>query len=78
MTVSAMLCADGWQSPQHRSVICLTGPSGTSPAFLEAFAAIVTPRAAISTPRIDLGTTFLGVTVKSQVWNMTDEGLLRG
>ena len=66
-----MLCADGRLSPHHRSVICLNGPPGSRPAFLEAFAAVVTPRAALSTPRIDLGTTFLGVTVKSQVCNQS-------
>lgn len=39
----------------------------TQVSCLEAFAAVVTPRATLSTPRIDLGTTFLGVPVK-QVW----------
>lgn len=75
ITVMATLHANGQQA-QHRSVVRLQGPSGPARAtFLAAFAAVVVPRAVISTPRIDLGHTFLGVVVKSTV-SITNLSLL--
>jgi len=46
----------------HRSVVKLAWAAGQ--ACLEAFACVVTPKAVISQPKVDLGVTFLGVTVK--------------
>jgi hypothetical protein len=57
--------ADG----QYRSIINLKGPGGRDgiTGYIEAFAAVVMPRAVLSTPFMDLGATFIGVTVKASI-----------
>ena len=47
---------------QYHTVVKCTSPAGD--CCLEAFACVVTPKASISRPSIDLGNTFLGVMVK--------------
>ena len=51
----------------HKTIVKLTGPGDKLAACIEALACVATPRAVISTPKIDLGRTFVGVTVKFSV-----------
>ena len=67
--VMATLHADGGGAvPQYRSIVQLVCSGGSGPtSFLEALAVVVTPLATLSSPRVDLGATFVGVTVKTAV-----------
>jgi hypothetical protein len=51
----------------HKTTVMLRGPGDKLAACIEALACVATPRAVISTPKIDLGHTFVGVTVRSTV-----------
>ncbi|MEW5301041.1 MAG: hypothetical protein WDW36_003924 [Sanguina aurantia] len=60
------VCVHALSDGQHRSIIRLQSPGGACEA-VEAFACVVTPHCVISTPRVDLGTTYCGVVVKHSV-----------
>lgn len=51
----------------HKTIVKLYGPNDKLAACIEALACVATPRAVISTPKIELGNTFVGVTVRSSV-----------
>ncbi len=59
VTVSCHALSDG----QHHSIVKVIGPGGMQ--CLEAFAAVVTPLAVVSRPKLDLGATYLGVTTRA-------------
>ncbi|MEW5318142.1 MAG: hypothetical protein WDW38_009388 [Sanguina aurantia] len=60
------VCVHALSDGQHRSIIRLESPGGEFEA-VEAFACVVTPHCVISTPKVDLGTTYCGVVVKHSV-----------
>lgn len=66
-TLHAVSGGGGGVPPQYRSIVRLEGPPGSRTSFLEALAVVVTPHATLSSPRVDLGATFIGVTVKAVV-----------
>ncbi|KAG1668832.1 hypothetical protein FOA52_004926 [Chlamydomonas sp. UWO 241] len=62
--VRATLVARG--DGPHASAVVLRGPDG-SVCVIEADAVVVTPMLEVSTPRLDLGTSYLGVVVRKKV-----------